>query len=187
MIRVQVSAPSAVVRAGLEALVSAAPGLALAADDADVLLTTLPVEELSPGMPIVLLGDPAWTSEHMRLGVRAILRHDATAAEIEAAIAAADAGLAVIDAAELELLLPSPAPQPAADGVLTARELEVLHLLAEGAANKAIAWQLKISEHTVKFHVAQILGKLSAGTRTEAVTIGIRRGLVKIGDRRRVF
>jgi len=61
---------------------------------------------------------------------------------------------------------------------LTARELEVLRMLAEGAANKNIAWKLAISEHTVKFHVAQILGKLNAGTRTEAVTLGIRKGLI---------
>ena len=179
MIRVQVSAPSAVVRAGLEALVSAAPGLALASADPDVLLTTLPVDDLSPGQPIVLLGEPSWTSEHLRLGVRAILPHDATAAEIQAAIEAAAAGLAVIDPDELESLLTSPATQPAtAGGPLTARELEVLRMLAEGTANKAIAWQLKISEHTVKFHVAQILAKLNAGTRTEAVTLGIRRGLI---------
>ena len=53
-------------------------------------------------------------------------------------------------------------------------------MLAEGAANKTIAWKLGISDHTVKFHVASILGKLNAATRTEAVTIGIRRGWVLI-------
>ena len=51
-------------------------------------------------------------------------------------------------------------------------------MMAEGAANKAIAWKLGISDHTVKFHVASILTKLNAASRTEAVTIGIRRGLV---------
>ena len=51
-------------------------------------------------------------------------------------------------------------------------------MLAEGAANKTIAWKLAISEHTVKFHVASILAKLGASTRTEAVTVGIRKGLV---------
>ena len=53
-------------------------------------------------------------------------------------------------------------------------------MLADGTANKNIAWQLQISEHTVKFHVAQILTKLNAGTRTEAVTIGIRKGLIMV-------
>jgi DNA-binding CsgD family transcriptional regulator len=52
--------------------------------------------------------------------------------------------------------------------------------MAEGAANKAIAWKLAISEHTVKFHVASVLAKLNASTRTEAVAIGIRRGLVML-------
>jgi DNA-binding NarL/FixJ family response regulator len=74
------------------------------------------------------------------------------------------------------------APQLAAGeaATLTARELEVLRMLAEGAANKTIAWKLEISEHTVKFHVAQILAKLNAGTRTEAVTVGIRKGLILV-------
>ncbi|HEY1339437.1 MAG TPA: response regulator transcription factor, partial [Bryobacteraceae bacterium] len=63
---------------------------------------------------------------------------------------------------------------------LTPRELEVLRMMADGAANKIIAWKLGISEHTVKFHVASILTKLNAGTRTEAVTMGIRRGLVLV-------
>lgn len=53
-------------------------------------------------------------------------------------------------------------------------------MLAEGAANKNIAWKLGISEHTVKFHVASILAKLNAATRTEAVTLGIRKGLILI-------
>ena len=61
---------------------------------------------------------------------------------------------------------------------LTRRELEVLQMLAAGLSNKEIAARLNISEHTVKFHVASILGKLGAASRTEAVSLGIRRGLV---------
>jgi len=61
---------------------------------------------------------------------------------------------------------------------LTPRESEVLQMLANGLANKEIAARLSISEHTVKFHVASILGKLGAGSRTEAVSLGIRRGIV---------
>ena len=53
-------------------------------------------------------------------------------------------------------------------------------MMAEGTANKNIAWKLGISEHTVKFHVASILGKLNASSRTEAVTTGIRKGLILI-------
>jgi two-component system, NarL family, response regulator YdfI len=63
---------------------------------------------------------------------------------------------------------------------LTAREAEVLGLLAEGAGNKEIAERLKLSEHTVKFRVSSILGKLGATTRTEAVARGVRQGLVLI-------
>ena len=51
-------------------------------------------------------------------------------------------------------------------------------MMAEGAANKTIAWKLGISDHTVKFHVASILGKLHAASRTEAVTMGVRKGLI---------
>ena len=61
---------------------------------------------------------------------------------------------------------------------LTPREIEVLRLLAEGASNKMIAHQLGISDHTAKFHVGSILSKMNAGTRTEAVTLGMRMGLV---------
>jgi DNA-binding NarL/FixJ family response regulator len=77
-----------------------------------------------------------------------------------------------------------PAIQPASQALaelpepLTRREREVLQMLAAGLANKEIAARLNISDHTAKFHVAAILGKLGAATRTEAVALGIRRGLV---------
>jgi two-component system, NarL family, response regulator YdfI len=61
---------------------------------------------------------------------------------------------------------------------LTPRELQVLALLAEGLANKAIADRLTISDQTVKFHVAAILGKLGVANRTEAVRVAVRRGLI---------
>lgn len=63
---------------------------------------------------------------------------------------------------------------------LTARELDVLRLLAQGQQNKEIAAQLVISERTVKFHVSSILGKLGAGNRTEAVRIAAQQGLVDL-------
>jgi DNA-binding NarL/FixJ family response regulator len=63
----------------------------------------------------------------------------------------------------------------------TARETEVLRLLAHGRLNKEIADELGISERTVKFHVSSILSKLGAGNRTEAVRIAVQRGLVEIG------
>jgi DNA-binding NarL/FixJ family response regulator len=70
-----------------------------------------------------------------------------------------------------------PDPKPPS-GVLTPREIEVLRLMADGASNKLIAHKLGISDHTAKFHVTSILSKLNAGSRTEAVTLGVRRGLV---------
>lgn len=75
-----------------------------------------------------------------------------------------------------------PDARPASSGIeavaLTPREIEVLRLLADGASNKIIAHKLGISDHTAKFHVASILSKMNAGTRTEAVTTGVRMGLV---------
>jgi DNA-binding NarL/FixJ family response regulator len=69
-------------------------------------------------------------------------------------------------------------PAKLAPVALTPREIEVLRLLADGASNKIIAHKLGISDHTAKFHVTSILTKLNAGTRTEAVTLGMRMGLV---------
>lgn len=200
MTRLLIAAPSAVVRAGLETLVAGDPAIEVAGSFADlssvealrpdVVLAALPVEELAPpadgvAPAIVLLSadaQPAWSSEVLRLGVRAMLSRDAAPAEVLAAVEAASTGLAVVDPHDLEALLSASNPTAASaeSTVLTPRELEVLRLMAEGAANKNIAWKLGISEHTVKFHVASILAKLNASTRTEAVAIGIRKGMILI-------
>ena len=196
MIRLLIAAASPVLRAGLEALAASNPDLHLIGSfedlgtaeplHADVILAALPLEELAAAgasAPVVLLAGetaPPWTQEMLKAGVRAIVSQKASAAEILAAIDAAAAGFALVDPRDLEPLLPGATPlamageQPA----LTAREIDVLRLLAEGAANKTIAWKLDISEHTVKFHVASILARLGASSRTEAVTIGIRKGLI---------
>ncbi|HEV8395906.1 MAG TPA: response regulator transcription factor [Vicinamibacterales bacterium] len=70
------------------------------------------------------------------------------------------------------------APPEVVEEPLTPREVQVLELLAEGLANKAIADRLGISDQTVKFHVAAILGKLGVANRTEAVRVAVRRGLI---------
>jgi DNA-binding NarL/FixJ family response regulator len=134
----------------------------------------------------VILTDDApgtWASEVLRAGIRAILPRQASGNEIVAAVEAAVAGLVVLHHDLVDALLPSmpsgvrdlsTSPQQA----LTPREIEVLGMLAEGLGNKIIAWRLGISEHTVKFHVGSILAKLNASSRTEAVTLGIRQGLI---------
>jgi DNA-binding NarL/FixJ family response regulator len=95
---------------------------------------------------------------------------------------AAMAGLIVMHRDEIDSNFTAARPASSAHTELaeplTAREREVLQLLASGLGNKEIATKLTISEHTAKFHVASILGKLGAASRTEAVTLGIRHGLV---------
>jgi DNA-binding NarL/FixJ family response regulator len=134
---------------------------------------------------IVLLADHpgrGWISSVLRAGIAGILPRDASEAEIIAAIQAAHAGLYLLDPEGIDQLI---ARIPAQDEVeqethesLTPREGEILRMLAEGMGNKEIASVLNISEHTVKFHVSSILDKLGAATRTEAVTMGLRQGLI---------
>jgi DNA-binding NarL/FixJ family response regulator len=115
----------------------------------------------------------------LRLGVNGILANDATATDIVAALIAAAAGLVVVQPEIASLLISAPRlPLAPAQQALTQREIEVLRMLAEGMSNKRIAHQLYLSEHTVKFHISSIFAKLSVSSRTEAVTIGLRRGLI---------
>lgn len=138
---------------------------------------------------IVVLADTLqgdWIFEALRLGIRAILPRSATAEEILQTAIAAAAGLVVLHADAIDVLLPGlPAVGRSVDAstplqALTAREIEVLGMLAEGLGNKAIAKRLNISEHTVKFHVSSIFTKLNASSRTEAVTLGARQGLIML-------
>jgi DNA-binding NarL/FixJ family response regulator len=136
---------------------------------------------------VVLADDPrgTWAAEALRAGARAVLPREATADEIIGAVEAAAAGLVVLHpavTATLLPLLPTPARAVSAPPAqqLTPREIEVLGMLAEGLGNKTIARRLGISEHTVKFHVGSILAKLDASSRTEAVMLGARRGLIML-------
>lgn len=106
-----------------------------------------------------------------------LLPREASAAEIRSAIAAAAEGLLVIHPHFARLYDESAEPGSTLDP-LTAREEEVLRMIAEGLPNKAIAAELGITPHTVKFHVTSIMQKLGAASRTEAVTKGLRRGLL---------
>jgi DNA-binding NarL/FixJ family response regulator len=115
----------------------------------------------------------------------ALLLRESDSSEIIAAVLSAASGLITVDSSMVMQLAgialgPSSAIYGDLPDPMTTRELEVLQLLAQGLPNKVIANRLNISQHTVKFHVAAILAKLNAGSRTEAVTLGARRGLVTI-------
>jgi len=205
--QVLVLAPTIAVRAGLRALLDANAQIEVMAEAANLgELETLPVgvdvlvgtftaipttdlaeflQEVEPAPALLLLTDsPAELQEYTRLPLRAwgALPLDASENELAAAVLALHEGLVV---GSLPLM------QPLTDQVvltsgnadliveeLTARETEVLQLLAYGLANKQIAYELDISEHTVKFHVSSIYTKLGATNRTEAVRLGVRLGLI---------
>ena len=209
MIRLLIAAPSAIARAGLESIGASAPGIEVVAATSladlraavdrhqpDAVLAAVESHHDEPpddlivlagrdGAPaiVVLAADlqPAWTGEALRAGIRAVLPGDLGGREILAAVEAAAAGLVVLHPQDLPVLSAERQAAPAVHAqTLSPREIQVLAMLAEGYGNKTIAWKLGISEHTAKFHVASILTKLNAGTRTEAVTLGIRRGLMLI-------
>lgn len=156
----------------------------------ETFLDSLIASDVASDFSVVVLMEPASlaaSSTALREGVRAVLPNDVSPEQLVAALQAAANGLLVLH--------PTQAPaQVTSNGFgsttnrsreldelaepLTPRESEVLQMLASGLGNKEIAAKLAISDHTVKFHVASILGKLGASSRTEAVSIGIRRGLV---------
>jgi len=118
-------------------------------------------------------------------GLRAILPRYATPEEIIAAIQAAATGLVALHPEVFDSMLSRirPGQQSELDPsgqILTPREIEVLRMIAEGLGNKEIASKLSISDHTVKFHISSIFAKLGASNRAEAVTLGIRHGLIMV-------
>ena len=154
-------------------------------DQFEGVIDSLAASQLASEANIVILSnhsEPRWFAEALRAGVRAVLPSDISQDQLVGALEAAAAGLIVMHPAEVDAMFPAavPASRPFVELTepLTPRESEVLQMLASGLANKEIAARLAISDHTVKFHVASILGKLGAGSRTEAVSLGIRRGLV---------
>lgn len=202
-VRVLILADDPLARAGLAALLGDQPGIAITGQAApgddlpggldvyrpDAVVWDLgwdsgPIPEVlldwaEDGPPVVaLVADETGAAEAWTAGARAVLARSVPAETLVAALGAAAHGLAVLDPALAGgLPLARPASPPAE---LTARELDVLRLLAEGLPNKAIAQRLAISEHTVKFHLNAILGKLGAQSRTEAVVVAIRLGLIGV-------
>lgn len=133
---------------------------------------------------LLLVTDLSQANEALAAGARGVISRNSTPRQIHAALRAIAEGLRVIDgeARPSPGLLP-PSPEGRGESLLeplTARELEVLHLLSAGRTNKEIASRLGITEHTIKFHVNAILGKLDAETRTEAVVHAARLGIVTL-------
>ncbi len=133
----------------------------------------------SEGLPLVVLIPDAdnVALEALRAGAGAVIGTEASGQRIAAAVMSVSQGLVAIPAGagpflERRLALSAP-PEP-----LTPREIEILGLLAGGDSNKTIAARLSISVHTVKFHISSILSKLDVSSRTEAVALGLRLGIV---------
>jgi two-component system, NarL family, response regulator YdfI len=205
MIQLLIAAPAAVMRAGLEALIASQPGLALVAKPVDILDLEEAIVENRPDVvvmfgtssidadhipadapPIVVITDDRdgeWIRDRFGGPIRAVLPGDAFPEEILAAIESVAVGLAVARPADLRSLTLGSRPRARlekGERSLSPREIEVLRMIADGLGNKSIAFRLGISDHTVKFHVASIMGKLGASSRTEAVTEGLRRGLIPL-------
>lgn len=195
-----VVADSPVVRRGVADILRASPELevvgsasleeahSLVAEGVDVIVEDVPddaavdaaLARVPPGVPVLaLVGRPERARELVGSGAQGALRRDASSESLTAASLAVAAGLYVFDRDTLAPLLARP-PAPADAGTLTAREREVLELVASGLSNRAIGDALGVSEHTVKFHVRSLLDKLGADTRADAVARAARRGLLTL-------
>jgi DNA-binding NarL/FixJ family response regulator len=206
-IRIAVAATSAVRRAGLESIIRSHAEFHLAGSfgavaslvsfarstELDVIvIDTDSIRDLSleptSDAAIVLLTEVTEArsiSRLLRSGVRAILPRESDPDDVLSAIYASYDGLVLLSTPNAESLAALFGDQPLEveaelSEEITSRETDVLRMLAQGLVNKDIAARLGISEHTVKFHISSILDKLGASTRTEAVTLGIRRGLIPI-------
>jgi len=206
-IRIAVAATSAVRRAGLESIIRSHAEFHLAGSfgavaslvsfarstELDVIvIDTDSIRDLllepTSDAAIVLLTEVTEArsiSRLLRSGVHAILSRTSDPDDVLSAIYASYDGLVLLSTATAESLAAVYGDQPLEveaelSEEITSRETDVLRMLAQGLVNKDIAARLGISEHTVKFHISSILDKLGASTRTEAVTLGIRRGLIPI-------
>lgn len=205
MTRVLIAASSAVIRAGLESLLATARMFQVVGSFS-IDMAAAQLEDLEPD--VVLFDLESISDESMSLviesgaariiltdaenfavinhsGVRAVLPRDASSEEIIAAVQAAATGLIALHPDAFDYLLSrirsGERPELAfSDSILSPREIEILRMIAEGLGNKEIASKLNISDHTVKFHISSIFAKLGAANRAEAVTLGIRQGLIMV-------
>ena len=160
----------------------------------DVILLDIPEPDMQlasvllrqTGAAVVTLVDEPdrnWTRRMLRAGVLGILPRNSSPTEITSAIQVATRGLLVLEPDLIRDLFPPGSARDSDSDIdlieeLTGREIEVLRMMSEGFANKEIASRMGISDHTVKFHISSILAKLAVSSRTEAVTAGIRNGLI---------
>ena len=202
-LRVLVVAQDTLARMGLAALLVEQPGCAVVgqltgdedlASSIDVFYPDVVVWDLGwdpagglehlAGAPdalppvLALVVDEGHAGQAWSAGARGVLPRDTGGDRLLPALSAVAQGLAVFDPGLSTIMPNAGGPVPAPETGLIRREIETLHLLAEGLPNKGIASRLGISEHTVKFHVNSILGKLGAQSRTEAVTRATRLGLI---------
>ena len=134
-------------------------------------------EDALPVLALAVISDQA--AQARAAGAQALLSRDASPEALAAAAVALSHGLQVTDPA-LSGVSAAATPAPGSASLFTPREQDVLKLLAEGLPNKGVASRLEVSEHTVKFHVNSIMGKLNAQSRTEAVTLATRLGLLPL-------
>ncbi|MFV9505949.1 MAG: response regulator transcription factor [Oscillochloridaceae bacterium umkhey_bin13] len=190
-------APSPALRVGLRALlheagfevVGEAAGPVLLAPADVILVTGEQVTAVGRALAgeegaamVALSADPRVAAQLRGLPLRgwALASPDSGSEELRAAVLAAAQGYVAVPHALAEALPGSRSADEPPLEALTARETEVLGLLSQGLPNKQIALRLQISEHTVKFHIAAIFAKLGAASRTEAVSIGARQGLITL-------
>ena len=133
-------------------------------------------------LTVALIPDESLAAQLFASGISQLLPRTASAEQLRAAISSALQGLVAMPVDYLNSIAnerkrPSPT---SSEAVLTPRESQVIRLLAEGSTNRQIGFDLDISEHTVKFHINSIMGKLGAQSRTEAVVLATRSGLIPI-------
>ena len=204
-IQVAIAASVLPVRLGLRAMLMDIGEIAVTAEAAsiealdlesipDVIITTekpnymrsLSWRGTNPPAVLLLTSDPDAVSQliDLQIGVWGVLPLDSSTDEISTAVHALTVGLWVGDPTLIQKLVTIEPAKLSSDflddEILTNREMEVLQGLSQGLANKQIGLALGISEHTVKFHVSAIYSKLDATNRTEAVRIGVQRGLVTL-------
>ena len=202
-VRVVISASDSLMRSGLAAILSAA---SLAQVVGIVPIGPEAESVLESASPDVLLLDTGWDSgsviELIRYatdraipaiafvddrtqtepladeGVAGLLLRAADADQIAAAITAVANGLEVFDSSLTTIARQRVSASSLSKPELSPREIQVLKLLSDGSANKEIAYNLGISENTVKFHVTSIMRKLDARSRTEAVLAALKLGMI---------